>query len=253
MEPNLEAPGEFKVTNTAATEAYLAFAWDLFVTQDNKGFQDELVHRMKFNDQFQHARYELFLAATCVKAGYTIAFEDERDRSHKHPEFIATYKKTGECVAIEAKSRKRPGVFGHQVEKGKQANPSPRMIQLINSALKKKSPSLPFVIFCDLNLPPVPNASEAFAQRVRALARDLVKEYGEATAANPEKFNAIVFTNHPVHWLAFDALASRGNEVIVISQFPETPLSSSEPLTDLLHAAKLFGIYPKGFPLKAVA
>ena len=92
--------------------AYFSLAYDLYLLNHHQCLQTSLVRRLKHSDQFQGARYELFAAATALRAGFDLHFEDESDGRSKHPEFIATHIATGQKVAIEAKSRHRDGVLG---------------------------------------------------------------------------------------------------------------------------------------------
>jgi hypothetical protein len=56
------------------TQAYVALAYDLYVLKDHNLLQQRLVQRLKNRDQFQGARYELFVTATCIRANYEIEF-----------------------------------------------------------------------------------------------------------------------------------------------------------------------------------
>ncbi len=110
-------PGEIiKTSWTGDVASLLTLANDLFTVGDNAKLQDRLLARLRHRDQYQGARYELFVIATCVRAGFSVEYEDETDTSKKHPELVATYKKTGLKVAIEAKSRHRDGVLGFRTQ-----------------------------------------------------------------------------------------------------------------------------------------
>ena len=86
-------------------------AYDLYVLRDKQVLQDDIIRRLKILDQFQGARHELFAAVSCIRAGYSIKYEDEKDGTRKHTEFIATHKKTGQKIAVEAKSKHRTGIL----------------------------------------------------------------------------------------------------------------------------------------------
>ena len=105
------ADGLFGFVPNGPTRAYLLLAYDLYTLRHHMALQASVVKRLKHRDQFQGARHELFAAATCVRAGYDIEYEDERDGTRKHPELIATHRATGQKVAVEAKSRHLPGVL----------------------------------------------------------------------------------------------------------------------------------------------
>jgi hypothetical protein len=104
-------------TYSAIPNGYLAacmsFDYDLYVVADNNALDDTLLSRLKHRDQFQGARHELFAEATCLRAGFTVQHENERDGTlGRHVEFVATHKATGQQIAVEAKSKHRPGILG---------------------------------------------------------------------------------------------------------------------------------------------
>ena len=87
--------------------ALLALAYDLYVLRNYSKLQDEVVARLRHPDQFQGARYELFVAATFIRGGCDIGYEDESDGSKKHTEFVAKHQKSGFEMSVEAKARQR--------------------------------------------------------------------------------------------------------------------------------------------------
>lgn len=107
-------PGQISnmVANGAAI-SYLRLAYDLYAIEHNSELQAKLIGRLKHPEQFLAARYELFVAATMIRAGYTIVLEDEDDRTSSHCEFTATHTATGRQFSVEAKCRTganlRPG------------------------------------------------------------------------------------------------------------------------------------------------
>ena len=103
VEPN----GLYAVDADGVTTAYLHLAYDLFILDDHRLLQKEVLRRLRRRENFAGARYELLVAATIVRAGCSIAFEDERDTSRRHPEFVATHKATGFAFSVEAKARQR--------------------------------------------------------------------------------------------------------------------------------------------------
>jgi hypothetical protein len=84
--------------------AYLGFAYDLYVVDDNNDLDGRLLKRLKNREQFQGAKHELFAEATCMRAGFTAEHEDDTAPG-RHVEFTATHKKSGLRLAVEAKSR----------------------------------------------------------------------------------------------------------------------------------------------------
>lgn len=68
-------------------KAYLLLSYDLYLIRHHGALQKIIIERLKWEDQFQGTRHEIFAAATCIRAGFEIAYEDETDRIKKHPEF----------------------------------------------------------------------------------------------------------------------------------------------------------------------
>src|ERR1700687_4467248 len=88
-----------------------------------------------------------------MRAGFTVDHEDETSPG-RHVEFTATNKKSGLRLAVEAKSRHRPGVIA-QPGIGKSGDQHDYgLSRLIKDAVAKQS-SLPLVVFIDTNLPPL--------------------------------------------------------------------------------------------------
>jgi len=138
---------------TGTVGAYLSLAYDLYLLRHHSLLQKRLIERLKNKDQFQGARYELYVTASFVKAGFNIEHEDESNRASSHCEFLATHKKTKNKYSVEAKSRHRSGFLG---QKGKPQDLSQikfRIGQLLNDALRKHA-DYTRIIFVDVNMPP---------------------------------------------------------------------------------------------------
>lgn len=88
---------------SAGTEAYIRLAYDIYSLEHNSKLQAKLVARLRVAEGFESAKYEIFVAATMVRAGFDLEFEDEDDRTHSHCEFSAKNKRTGRCFSVEAK------------------------------------------------------------------------------------------------------------------------------------------------------
>jgi hypothetical protein len=84
-------PGKVHSTPmTGAMAAYLRLAYDLYALDHNAELQEKLVNRLRNKDNFPGARYEVFVAATLIRAGFELEFENEDDGSTSHCEFTAT-------------------------------------------------------------------------------------------------------------------------------------------------------------------
>jgi len=239
--------GEYGILPCGSSNCFYNLAYDLFVLQDNGALPESLIHRLKIKDQFQGARYEVFTAATCIRAGFQIEYSD---RSRKPTEFIATHIKTRLQIAVEAKSRHRAGVLDANIPGKKKTNPKAQVIQVLNQALKK-TVALPYVIFIDLNLPYSPEP--AFQKKwFREIHGAILPELGDSSPTERDKFNMVVFTNHPWHY-------GENNQpspplepgMCLVSKYPERELTNGKVLNDLMKAVQLFGNIPKAFPITA--
>jgi hypothetical protein len=196
------ADGTYRAPSHGQLSAYNTFAYDMYVVEHNASLDKRLVERLKNADQFQGARHELFAAATCLRAGFTIEYEDETDRSSRHAEFTATHQATGQQISVEAKSKHRSGVLGRPGFRETTDELNLRLGTLLNDAVAKNT-KYPLVVFLDLNLSPEsahhllsPRPPHPFIQQTMDRMR---KEHG-----GREPFNLIVFTNHPQHYTKDD-------------------------------------------------
>jgi len=99
--------GDFAFSPCGSSNYFYSLAYDLFVLQDAGVLNARVLQRLKDKGQFQGARHEIFVAATCVRAGFKIEYEDESDGTTTHSEFIAQHAESGATIAVEAKSRHR--------------------------------------------------------------------------------------------------------------------------------------------------
>ena len=97
----------FTANSTGAVEAYCRLAYHLYLVSHNEELPPSLVVRLKNKDQFRGAHHELYVAATFIKAGFTIEFEDESDELRTHCEFTVTHRESGKKFSVEAKARDR--------------------------------------------------------------------------------------------------------------------------------------------------
>jgi hypothetical protein len=241
--------GSFGTRPNGPMAAVNNFYYDLYTVDDNSLLDDFLLERLKHRDQFQGALHELFVEATCLRAGFTIIREDERDRTRKHVEFVAVHKATGQHVLVEAKSRHRAGVMAMPGQQ--QTSPDLNFRKLINAAVAK-DPNNPLAIFVDTNLPPQ-RVFAFYAMRSRnppipslpmAKLMDKVRiDYGGV-----DPYNLLVFSNHPQHYSDDDRIAPGSSWAGFISQKARVPVYNNSALMDLFKAVNLYGNVPTLFP-----
>ena len=225
------------------------FYYDLYTVDDNSLFDDSLLQRLRHRDQFQGALHELFVEATCLRAGFSVIRENERDGSRRHVEFTAVHKETGQHVLVEAKSRHRAGILGQAGVPS--SNPDIRFNHLINDAVAK-DPHNPLAVFVDTNLsaerahrfyelqsrePVLPSKTMA------ALIEKVRQDYGGV-----DPYNILVFSNHPQHY-ALDERRAPGNRwAAFISRKARVPVHHEKALFDLWNAVNVYGNVPSKFP-----
>ena len=194
----------YSATATGPVMAFLALAYDLYTLEHHALLQGKLVNRLKVKDQFQGARYETYVAAAFVRAGFDVELEDEGDRQTTHCEFTATHQATGAKYSIEAKSRHRSGLLGQP------GSPKPfdeikaDVSTLIARALRKQA-DYERVIFIDVNVPPQESSvfdAEGFGKVASQL--ELLEASQRPDKPRPAAF--VFFTNHPYHYVGADAL-----------------------------------------------
>jgi hypothetical protein len=174
---------------TGAVAAYLHLAWDLFALDHNAELQDKLRGRLRNHDNFAGARYEVYVAATFIRAGFNIEFENEDDRTTSHCEFSATYRRTGKSFSVEAKrSEHKRNRLGH----------------LFHNALSKHA-NHPRVVFIDINTPDEASGEKRPNYLGKALAR--VRSFeGELRNGQPHPPAYVFVTNTPwEHYLDLPA------------------------------------------------
>lgn len=149
-----EAGKVHSVPMTGAMAAYMHLAYDLYALDHNAELQEKLINRLRNHDNFPGARYEVFVAATLIRAGFELEFEDEDDRSTSHCEFTATFTRTGKRFSVEAKHR-----AGSKFGLGRQ----------LNRALAKQA-NFTRIVFIDINIPDDTIDNNISARLISALA-----------------------------------------------------------------------------------
>ena len=246
-----EPDGSYRVSvRSGPLAAYLAFAFNLFAIEDNSRFDKMLLERLRNKDQFQGARHEVFVEATCLRAGFSIEHEDEKDGSRRHAEFTAKHKLTGQLISVEAKSKHRPGILGQKGLPNTAGKLSLRFGGLLNDAIAKNPPH-PLVIFIDTNLP--------FSVAERVLGRHPLDPYKPSPImmalldrdrkehGGKDLYAMLVFTNHPHHYVAANEPDPSHHVHAIV---PNRPIGVKHPkaLEDLYRAVNQYGQIPNEFP-----
>jgi hypothetical protein len=141
-------------TLTGPAKAYQCFGYDLYWLQLVHRLPESLIERLKDFQAFQGARYEVLIAAVFARAGFEIEWIDDAKVASKHPEFIATHKKTNKKVGVETKSRRRPGAMNYIGTVTPETHLKGDVFDLYDKAIQQAPEGgIPFLIFIDPNVP----------------------------------------------------------------------------------------------------
>ncbi|MFI5329553.1 MAG: YecA family protein [Desulfobaccales bacterium] len=225
-------------SSTGPVAAYLYLAYDLYILRHHSLLQQQLIRRLKDKNQFQGARYEVYVTASFIRASFDIEFEDDADKAESHCEFVATHKKTGKRYSVEAKSRHRSGILGQNGSPYEADNVRLRIGKLLRNALKKKA-THKMVVFIDVNMPPEENNSlnKKWFRSLKDELEKVEKEYVGSNAA-PEAY--LFFTNHPYHYATKNETEFQRNFVMsainmhnLKENFPESAQEIDSPVLEL--------------------
>jgi hypothetical protein len=168
------------VPQSGAFAAYLHLAYDLYALDHNVELQERLLKRLRHRHTFTGARYETYVAATFIRAGFDLVFEDEEDGSTSHCEFVATYRPTGRRFSVEAKRRESERM---------------RLGRLFNGALAKAA-AYDRIIFMDVNTRDDDPSSER-PLFLRALRSRMRRMEDQLLNGQPSPAAYVMLTNTP--------------------------------------------------------
>ena len=228
----------YSILSNGPMHAYLTLAYDLFVLEDNQKLQESLIQRLRLPNRpnFWGARYEAMVAATFIKAGFDVIYEDETDGAATHPEFIAVHRDTGERIAVEAKKRNRETAH-------KNAN-SLRVAHLMRSALSKFK-GIPFILFLELDLAPI--SGDPMRQPWIKKLLDSHERAGARDADGKDFFNMVVFTNSPTEHPDGAEVYPSQTYIIAQSLVPKVPMKNAFHLLQIASAVEKRGKFPNWF------
>lgn len=243
----IESEGRFVAYPNGWVQYFISLAWDVATLIHTSNLSDSFVDRLRNPWEFQGARYEVAIAAIFARLNCEIRFlnDDEHLYGHKHAEFVATHRPSGQQLAVETKSRRRSGV----INEGGMSDPEdplhgdPRAVRRrFMEALDQAPEGLPFIIFIDINAPLQPE-SEGLAKMWIKDIRRWMSRLPLPTAEKPAAYNALYVTNFAAHYEG-EALARGGEWVLVQQLFTCHPLTID--LTRMLdHALNNYHRVPK--------
>jgi hypothetical protein len=227
------------------TSAYLLLSYDLYTILNNGIKIDNLVERLKDKIQFQGARYELFCLAACIRAGFIIELDNEKDLSIKHVEFHIHEANNSLKVAVEAKSKHRSGILGQPgVKISDEEIKVGKLTQLINNAVSKNY-KYPLIIFLEFNLP-CEYADYLIGGKSHKKIFQILESVKKSNDGK-DLFNLIILTNHPYHYGKDEEPAPDKIHSLVYSLNPRHVIQNKDLFNRLVYASLQFGTIPNNF------
>jgi hypothetical protein len=225
----------------------ISLAWDVatLVQARARDLPAALVDRLRDPAAFQGARYEVAIAAVFARLDCDIRLLDDEPelRREKHVEFVATYRPTGQEIAVEVKSRHRPGVLhesGDPDEDDPLRGDARAVRRLFRNAIDKAPDLIPYIVFIDINAPlNVEGLDQRWQQGVQAWMNRLP----QPTPEEPDAFNAFYVTNFSPHYEGDDDITRRGHWMAVHPKYVRHPLAF-DLIGDLQLALDNYGRVP---------
>jgi len=184
----------FASAPTGDAQALLTLADDLYRLQLAGSLTSRLMRRLRIPTEFQGARYELQVASVFLRSGFEI--EWTTNEGGKRCEFHAVHRHSQQRVAVEAKSRKRPGVMG--VKGSFREDHAFGLESLYENARQQNPGDCPFCVFIDVNWPTHPELPKMQKPWMGEIFRWAEKHV--PTVDNPDTVTLSAFTNYSWHY-----------------------------------------------------
>lgn len=238
--PGINIKERFEFTATGEVQELLVLADDLYRLQLVRRLPRKLVERLRSFDRFQGARYEIAIAAILVHCGFEIEWIEEKTK--KHCEFIATHKVSGECLAVETKSRHRPGVLNQGGPAPDTATLRADASRLFKQALEQNPGDKPFAVFVDINLPHQPEA-QGLEKTWTNEIQELLKLYPGDTPDAPAPYTWLFITNFAWHYCGRN-IATPGEILFHAPTCSRYPIKDRTTFDAIFYALNNYGSTP---------
>ena len=229
----------FEVVPTGDAMEFMTLADDLYRLRLANALRPKLVNRLRHHEEFQGARYECAIAASFVRCGFDIAWQSGPDVKC---EFVATQKLTGEAIAIEVKSRRRPGTLNQDGTMPNLTSLRLDASHLYKKALTQCPNDTPCGIFIDVNLPwysPGELTEIPWWEEIKAM----MNEHPEPTVEIPALETCLVFTNFNWHYSGKNK--ARGHPyVYAFPEFVRRRLTNLNTFVAILRAIQRYSEIP---------
>jgi hypothetical protein len=178
-----------------ASIAWTMLAYQIYLLKENSELPSSLLDRLRNDQNFQGARYEVYVAAMMLVCGYKIEWLPHSNEPYV--EFIATHK-NGRKFAVEAKSKHRPGVL---ITGAIDAPDAPFRIDFQSNIVAgiRKNPELPLLLFVEANVP------HGFEEIPSAMMHEIDRAWTKFVNRKewePQGFPCVglIVTNDPLFW-----------------------------------------------------
>ena len=198
----------------------LHLAYDLYVLENQNCLSDSVIKKrligdLKIMPNFNGARYEIFMFATLLRAGFELTlFNQLKSGVGRISECRAKHIKTGVFLQAEAKTRNVKGKMGATQGDEKSLN----LYHKLKNAMEKNV-NEPYIIFVDLNLPEFSVIKDT--DRLDAIR----SEYQKLEEKYPQSMpNFVCFTNIPFHYEGIDDPLKNSAHGLILSKTPRFKL-----------------------------
>ena len=175
---------------------------------------------------------------------YKIDFIDLK--STKHWEFTATHSLTDEIIAVEVKSRHRPGVLKFKGTENFHEEIKVGISKLLPEAINQGPTNIPFAIFIDINLPLIKEVD--YPDRIwwndLQIALDRLED---GTIEHPDPFTAIFITNFSYHYsseILIDTGKYSQDGGILIAKYPTSKFKMVDTVESIMAGIRMIPHVP---------
>ena len=222
--------------------AALTLAYDIYSLNRSGSLPPRLLNRLRAPAEFQGARYEVAVAAILYRAGCEVSWTS--DGPGRRCEFVATHGDTKELVAVEAKSRRRPGALGHPGAPDPDESKRADVQHLIENAIGQAPvENIPFFVFVDVNQIPLPAAHPLDLPWFPSIDKWL-EEKAAGTPEAPCPFTAIIVTNYSHHWSGSRVPPQSVSVISQPAKHSSRPRPSEDFLRDFLRSLGAYSRIP---------
>ncbi|MBL0062569.1 MAG: hypothetical protein IPP40_14050 [bacterium] len=193
--------GEFYAAIPDGYSQYLlSLAYDVCSLIHKSSLPKRILDRLRNNDQYQGARYEVAVAAMFARIDCEIDFLDDNvQKDIAHAEFIISDRTSEAKFEVEVKSRHRTGVLHRDGDFEAPADIGIEIANLLRKALAQASGKHPFLVFIDVNLPLSPGIPNERKTWFNA-AYELLHDGSTSRIEGKENLALLILTNYADHF-----------------------------------------------------